>query len=625
MVAVELSVLFIVALVFFAFFERRFSGFTSTSAEYSVKAIRYFFTMKSHPIAWWIGITGVIASFWYLVIDPLIQLNRQHSIAEYRLSAIHLAITSLLILQMVFTVAVIGAFFIFARKKLSLKARVTISAVCLLSGAVFILTSNVVRERKIIFISPNNSITGALVALNDDRFEIIQLTLEKVSAESLSILGNQLRQLTFSGKTHMCMIDANPITISQAGFSMAGLITQFSSNFNDPPIEKRFSIRDENAKNLSESLRDIIYNCASLSPEEHSMNSIISDNKEAFWEFVQGMDDFNIYSEEGLQKALGHFNRAVDYDSCYASAYLYKSYASCLLSERGWENSDTLDNCRIPFWNAADSIQLDIDYAGKLSRELKCNGLRESNIENSILWLRVNGLFYQTYGEICLERFQKCAASGSTTSIITLDFAHNFLNRAKLNYIKALRNNPRAFKATNNLAAVYSDLCSIYLLEGDSLAARENLRNAERAINETIRNDGLEKGYLINLAGLKLKEYNSFDRNPQLLEKAEMLLNEGISSAAKNYWKGYGYYNLACLYSIKGDTAKAKEFLCSAIQLQPFNVVKLAIYDEDLVNIRSQMGQSDFQLFLRNCDGSIENTAGNTSQSESLGLTFNTH
>lgn len=289
-----------------------------------------------------------------------------------------------------------------------------------------------------------------------------------------------------------------------------------------------------------------------------------TENAEAYQEYLRGRFFWNKRTADGLQKAIGHFNRAVELDPNFAKAHsgLAETYVLVNLfgtkhdpnafrmakssAERALQLDDQLAEAHAAL--AQVKMQYDFDWAGTESEYLKAIELNPNN-----------AVVCQWYGEFLAlqERIDESyvqmekAREFDPTSLSTNNALALPLLRAHRTD-ESLAVTEKVLEMDANFPWALHYRCRAFLQKGEFENAIEFCRKALAASNQSIYMKS-------NLANALVRAGNEREARQILTELQETARTDYVSP-----------YNFAMIHNALGEKTAALKYLNQAVEERDF-------------------------------------------------------
>jgi hypothetical protein len=313
-------------------------------------------------------------------------------------------------------------------------------------------------------------------------------------------------------------------------------------------------------------------------------------NVDSFNEYIKGLDDYSNYTKDGMDSAIQHLSKSIEFDPKFSLAY------SAL--------ADCYSQLYLRYWASPAEIRNYLDTGMRLAERAKHLGGADARI-------------YKAHALICMSLANYYMRKHNYEENVTnkkfiLDSAEYFYLRSKNEYVSALKIDPKFFPARNNLAMVYAGLSGIAQKRHDFNTAKQFLMAGKEELLKGIQETKVFPPFSINLGFLLLEHFNLLTDSTlnkevnragekikvalqNLLDSAILVSQQGISLSGNDpAHKGIGFYNLACSYSRIAEIAldpstqahsldEVKRSLESSIRFNGMNFYPLLVGSDSIM------------------------------------------
>lgn len=283
--------------------------------------------------------------------------------------------------------------------------------------------------------------------------------------------------------------------------------TQLWAETYDRKLTDMFEVETEVAERIATALEATL-----TGPEQRALKARPTTNVEAHQAYLKGRYFWNKRTNEGYQRALEHFERAIELDPAYAQAYVGLADAVHFLGTDVLAPKETLTKCRAALEKALELDETLVEAhasLGLLAMNLGWDWAEAEREFNRAIELDSNyATAHQWYGEYlaCMGRFEEAIAEikraqtlDPLSLIINTDVAKVYMIARR--YDEAIEQYKKALEMDPEFAHAHGLLAQTYSLAGRHEEAIAEFRKIKVAENNPLYL--ALQGYIYGMAGRK--------------------------------------------------------------------------------------------------------------------------
>lgn len=329
------------------------------------------------------------------------------------------------------------------------------------------------------------------------------------------------------------------------------------------PIE----VQKDSAKDFYRQFSEDITQNVQVKFEAHNLErtlALYTDNSEALGDYLEGLQQYSQYTKEGLKNGIRLFSNAVEIDPDFSLPYAGLADCHCQLFARYWNHTE-------------ETLQLAKAYVHKA----------ESLGNSAVIIQKAAGFVHQCFACYHMENY--LFAKDETQKRHSLALAKEEAQKAIEKYQKSIQAAPNCPIARNNLSSTYLLVAKIHKTEQDIGRAKQYLKKADAILSEGLRRNPFFPPFYLNRGALLLCELAILqDTTRGLINNSVSYTRQGIEYSKEESHKSYGFFNLACAYSILGAMGNSSAFdsslayLDTSFTFDGFNLCLVLTGDNDL-------------------------------------------